>query len=783
MTVRTTALWVSVALAIGTLAGQSPVEVHVRLGHLGDVTAVAFSADGRTLATAGQRGIVKLWGTDTGLLLGTLETGATYGIHELRFSPDGVLLASAPIDEEPSGPRNESAAAVKIWDVPSRTLRSTFRVPAVPAASRIGQRTVEFLNDRTILVWGQDGGVGIDIATQTKRWGLSGTLQTISDEKRFMAVSVSQGELSIRDPVTGAQTATLPGFSRDRDGPLGNPRPCMPRDGSWIAIPRGTSRGANVSLYNATTGQQVWTRDFSSADFAAVVCAASGETVVVFLASRNAWRRDAVVFDATNGDERARFVIGEVQMRDWSLSPDGRTLAIITADQQGHRSEIALWDTESGARRLLAARDEPRTGGESRVTFSPDASLVAVSGPSGEMRLFETAAGRQRWMVSEAVSPTTLLMSQDGSRLVAVSDPGYAPPSVSVWNPATGERLAAQFERAAHVVPLVDRNMVVVDGIGRLELWDMTTRRARWSQEQYMTWLGASSDGSAIAWAEILNPRMFHLLDAASGRQRCTIDIKSDRYPYPFMELSPDGALAAVSGFLTTVDRIRGVPVVAVFDARNCRRLTTLAGSLGARWIQWSPDGAVLVVSREGVSAESHESTVYWDARTWRMLRTERGYHPVNFSQDGKRIVRLADDGNFEVVAATTGEKIMTLRHPALRVYQPLPPSPPLSGLSPAAAFSPDGTIVWTARQGELHAWTAHDGRLRATLSVLPIQEGGAAADWVAFTPDGYWDGSPGAERYLNWRVDGRATQAPDIVRRFQSADRIRTALTKPPGF
>jgi WD40 repeat protein len=65
--------------------------------HEGPVEALAFSPDGRLLATADQSGTIYLWDVAGGLPLATL-TGHHGVAFELAFSPDGTLLISGGLD-------------------------------------------------------------------------------------------------------------------------------------------------------------------------------------------------------------------------------------------------------------------------------------------------------------------------------------------------------------------------------------------------------------------------------------------------------------------------------------------------------------------------------------------------------------------------------------------------------------------------------------------------------------------------------------------------------------
>jgi WD40 repeat protein len=74
------------------------------------VLSAAISGDARTLMTAGQSGIVRLWDLKTGARLGAPLTGLTGFVDTVDLSPDGSTAVGA-----------DAAGNVVLWDVATRS--------------------------------------------------------------------------------------------------------------------------------------------------------------------------------------------------------------------------------------------------------------------------------------------------------------------------------------------------------------------------------------------------------------------------------------------------------------------------------------------------------------------------------------------------------------------------------------------------------------------------------------------------------------------------------------
>ena len=172
--------------------------------HRSPIHSVAYSSDGRTLASGGGQlgGPIHLWDAVTGEHK-QLLTGHTDQVASVAFSPDGRTLASGSYD-----------TTIRLWDAVTgahqRTLTGhTSRVYSV-AFSPDGRTLASGSYDNTLRLWNAVTGEHKQTLTEhTKIRSIA-----FSPNGNTLASGNTDGTIHLWDTVTGANQRTFTGYTR-----------------------------------------------------------------------------------------------------------------------------------------------------------------------------------------------------------------------------------------------------------------------------------------------------------------------------------------------------------------------------------------------------------------------------------------------------------------------------------------------------------------------------------------------------------------------------------------
>jgi WD40 repeat protein len=198
--------WSTHGFRVRTL-GRRPLRIGLRLSNY--VRSLSFAPDGYTLASADEKGFIKIWDTRTGRLCSTFRNPPRGGDPHIRqyvaFAPDGKTLASGSSDRE-----------LRVWDL------ATGKARVFPQEHDGWVVPVAFSPDGLTLASGDDGG-GVrlwDVKSTTVRLALSGHADGVrsvafSPDGQALASGGNDDTAKIWDTKSGRLLAELRGHSRD----------------------------------------------------------------------------------------------------------------------------------------------------------------------------------------------------------------------------------------------------------------------------------------------------------------------------------------------------------------------------------------------------------------------------------------------------------------------------------------------------------------------------------------------------------------------------------------
>lgn len=511
--------------------------------------ALAFTPDGKHLASIGDDGIVRIEEVETGTEL--LRERFRVRSARLAFSADGKSLAVGGW---------EGAAFVWDWQSgkPPREIEIT---------GRFGN-SVSFSPDGKTLATGDDGDAGVrlyDISTgklskTLKPAGGSGSAKAcFSPDGRFVAASSRTPKAVVLwDAKTGKEVRRIALTGRHSN------EPTWSSDSRRLAV----VDKAVVRVFEASTGKETPILPEGHENMPGIVALLADGTAMT--AGDDGTVR---LWDSATGKHRRTVRVSDDWVRGASVSPDGRWLAASTLSTN---HAVTLWDLKTGklVYRLLG---HGRIGGRREVAFSSDSKRFLTSGEDLLLRTWDVRTGKavDEWAIRpDGKEPPDLDDPADAERIDRV-DAGTLSPGGGLLVLGNREGFFAFDAKTGKQVRKIDRPQGMVmrmavapdgkslltsawgrsrriplpnggarhsSGDGVLTLHDLTTGKLLHELKHPLRMagpVGFSADGKLFAAACWDQDSRISFYDTATGAARGTIDRVPGRIWS--LGLSPDG--------------------------------------------------------------------------------------------------------------------------------------------------------------------------------------------------------------------------------------------------
>ena len=414
-------------------------------GQKGSLYCIAFSPDGKTLASGGENrtgrfnGTLFVWDTVKGKRKHRFSGDNILNIHSVAFSPDGSLLAAGgqfgrihfvdpntgEYKKKLEGHSGEIVAisfssdmrtfatgsldgSVRIWDIAPGESKHTLD-------GFFGELTSfdVSVDDKTIVMAGKDRNVCLwDVAsgkrekTFTKEWeDWKNSVRNIAFIPGGKFILTYTNAKFLYDRNTGKPAAHFLG-TRSTASSVG-----FSPDG--IKIVTGNDDGT-LLLFDVERRNYKGEVTLAAHEGRVVRVAYSPDGTTIVSGSED---KTIKLWDANTTAEKQVFTGHANPLTDVALSPDGKTIAAVD-----NTTTIYLWDVETSTHKKL------RTGhaaGVLSVAFSPNGKRLVTGDVDGTVDILDAVSGiSQQRFTGHAGQVKRVAFAADGKVLVSLSDDG-----------------------------------------------------------------------------------------------------------------------------------------------------------------------------------------------------------------------------------------------------------------------------------------------------------------------------------------------------------------------
>ncbi|KAJ5640336.1 uncharacterized protein N7484_008198 [Penicillium longicatenatum] len=474
-------------------------------GHGDSVNSIAWSQDGRRLASGSDDNTVRIWDPATGQCASILE-GHGDSVNSIAWSQDGRRLASGSDDN-----------TVRIWDPATGQCVSTLGGHSESVLSitwsQDGSRLASGSGDNTVRIW--DPATG-QCASSLEGHGNSVLSITWSQDGSRLASGSGDNTVRIWDPATGQYASILEGHS-NRVLSI-----AWSQDGNRLA---SGSDDKTVRIWDPATGQCVSTLKGHSESVRSITWLQDGR-----LAS-GSYDNTVRIWDPATGQCASTLEGHNETVYSIAWSQDGSQLASGSGD-----NTVRIWDPATGQCALTL---EGHSGLVLSIAWSQDGSRLASGSYDNTIRIWDPATGQCTSILEgHGDSVNSIAWSQDGRRLASGSDDN----TVRIWDPATGQ-CASILEGHGDLVNSIawsqdGRRLASGSDDNTVRIWDPATGQYASILEGHsnrvlsITW---SQDGSRLASGSGDNT----MAEAAECSERSIINLRNNLHQFGNIRAPP----------------------------------------------------------------------------------------------------------------------------------------------------------------------------------------------------------------------------------------------------
>lgn len=553
---------------------RSKPELVIQTGHASLVNSIAFSPDGKLMASGSGDDTVRLWDVGTGLQIKSFS-GHTGYIMSVVFSPDGKILASGGFD-----------MTIRLWDVQSGKLLNTLeghtgQIFSI-AFSPDGKTLASGSGDNTAKLWNLETKENKTLKGHTD-YAFS---VAFSPDGNMLATGSPDKTVKLWETATGKLIKTLEGHTDEVLSVAFSP------DGKTLA---SGGKDSTIKIWDLKTGKYKSIEGQNSLLYS-VVFSPDGKMLAIGGGDN--------VIKLWNIEQNAQVktLAGHTSyVRSVAFSPDGEMLVSAGSDRT-----IKLWNVRTGEQ-AKSRSIEGHTNHILSVAFSPDEKMLASVSFDNKINLWNLATGEQTKSIeyrtdkSPIKAITTITFSPDG-KILASND---IENNVRLWNAATGEYIKSLKGHTSPIYSIAfspDGKMLASGSEdSSVKLWDMESEREIKSlvgHEKGVTTVAFSRDGKMLASGsrdstiKLWNVETKELIKSLKGH---TDEVSS-------VVFSSDGKMLVSGSFDKTIK------LWNVETGQTTKSLTGHAGKINS--IAFSADGKTLV------SGSKDGAVMLWDLET-----------------------------------------------------------------------------------------------------------------------------------------------------------------------